>query len=123
MPRDDLAARLLVALDEWDDFALASVLNPDVRMVIDAGDETGADLRGRARVIRVLRQRLATHPDASLHAVHVNGAPGLALRRFDGMVIGVLSIGLDLGGSIDELWLSTAPGKLAHWNRRRPAVH
>lgn len=118
MPADDLAARLLVALEEWDDLALASVLNRGVRMVIDTGDETGAELRGRPRVIRVLRQRLATHPDASLHAVHVNGAPGLALRRHDGEVIGVLSI--DGTESIDELWLSTAPGKLAHWNRRRP---
>jgi hypothetical protein len=115
---DALAARLLVALEEWDDLALASVLNPDVRMLIDTGDETGAELRGRARVIRVLGQRLARHPDASLHAVHVNGAPGLALRRHDGEVIGVLSI--DATQSIDELWLSTAPRKLAHWNRRRP---
>lgn len=120
MPRDDLAARLLVALEKWDDLALASVLNPDVHMLIDAGDETGAELRGRARVIRVLRQRLATHPDASLQTVHVNGAPGLALRRHDGEVIGVLSI--DATESIDELWLSTARGKLAHWNRRRPVV-
>lgn len=118
MLRDDLAARLLVALEERDDLGLASLLNPDVRMVIDAGDETGAELRGRSGVIRVLRQRLATHPDASLDAVHVNGAPGLALRRHDGEVIGVL--GITASESIDELWLSTAPRKLVHWNRRHP---
>lgn len=118
MPRDDLAARLLVALEESDDLALASVLNPEVRMVVDAGDESGAELRGRARVMGVLRQRLARHPDASLHTVHANGAPGLALRRHDGEVIGVLSI--DASDVIDELWLSMAPRKLAHWNRRRP---
>lgn len=118
MPADDLAARLLVALEGRDDVALASVLNSDVRMLIDTGDETGAELRGRARVIRVLRQRMASHPDAALHAVQVNGAPGLALRRHDGEVIGVLSI--DATESIDELWLSIAPRKLAHWNRRRP---
>jgi hypothetical protein len=114
----DPAARLYVALNHGDDLALASVLNPDVRLVVDAGDETGGELHGRARVIRVLRARLATHPDASLQTVHVNGRHGLALRRHDGEVLGVLSIdGVD---TIEALWLSTSPRKLAHWNRRRP---
>jgi hypothetical protein len=114
----DPAARLLVALDQWDDLALASVLNPDVRMVVDSGDETGGDLHGRAHVTRVLRERLATHPDASLEIVHVNGRNGVALRRHDGTVLGVLSI--EGTEAIEALWLSTAPRKLAHWNRRRP---
>ena len=78
MRHDDLAARLLVALDQRDDLALAGVLNPQVRLLVVTGDETGAEERGRARVIRVLRNRLATHPDAALETVHVNGGPGLA---------------------------------------------
>jgi hypothetical protein len=122
--RDDLAARLLVALERCDDLALASVLSPDVRMLVDTGDDTGGELRGRAPVTRALTARLMKHPDASLTAVRVNGGPGLALRQLDGTVVGVLTIDpdLDLGGSIGELWLSAAPGKLAHWNRRRPTV-
>lgn len=132
MQRDDLAARLVVALERLDDLAQASILSPDVRMVVDSGDGTGGELRGRARVTRALEDLLMRHPDASLLTVHVNGGPGLALRRRDGRVVGVLGIevgtgevgtdGVGAGDAIDRLWLSTAPGKLAHWNRRRPAV-
>lgn len=122
MRRDDLAARLVVALERHDDLAQASILNPDVRMVVDSGDGTGGELRGRARVTRALEDLLMRHPDASLLTVHVNGGPGLALRRRDGWVVGVLGIEVGAGDAIDRLWLSTAPGKLAHWNRRRPAV-
>ncbi|MDQ0894939.1 hypothetical protein [Agromyces ramosus] len=120
MQPHDPAARLLVALEQWDDLALASVLNPDVRLVVDSGDDTGGDLHGRAHVTRVLRERLARHPEASLHIVHVNGRSGVALRRHDGAVLGVLSI--EGTETIEALWLSTAPRKLAHWNRRRPAL-
>ena len=126
MLRDDLAARLLFALERRDDLALASVLKPDVSMVVDTGDHTGGELRGRAAVTCALTDLRTRHPDASLLAMHVNGGPGLALRRSNGWVAGVLAIGSDLdldrSGTIDRLWLSTAPGKLAHWNRRRPAA-
>lgn len=116
MRHDVCAARLRSALQQGDDLALASVLNPEIHLCIDAGDETGGEVRGRARVIRVLRERLANRPDAAIEAAHVNGVPGLALRGADGQVLGVLSF--DLGGStIDRLWLTTSAGKLAHWNR------
>jgi hypothetical protein len=120
VPSHDPAARLLVALDPWDDLALASLLSTEARMVVDTGDDTGGELRGRARVMRALRERLATHPDASLHSVHVNGRTGLALYGVDGEVLGVLSI--DGTDTIETLWLSTAPGKLAQWNRRRSGL-
>ncbi|MDQ0574256.1 hypothetical protein [Agromyces albus] len=120
MERDDVASRLVAALERGDELALASLLNPEVRLLVDTGDETGGEQRGRARVIRTLTTRLARHPDAALLTVRTNGGPGLALRRRDGEVVGVLGIGTGLDGSIVELWLSTATRKLAHWNRRRP---
>lgn len=120
VPRHDTAARLLVALERWDDVALASVLNGDVRLVVDSGDETGGEFLGRVRVIRALRDELTRHADATLGVVHVNGRAGLALRRRDGQVVGVLSI--DGARTIETLWLSTAPRKLAAWNRRRPEI-
>ncbi len=118
MSHDDVAARLLVALERWDDLALAGALHPDARMVVDAGDETGGELEGRARVIRRLKELLTRHPDAALEAVHANGCPALALRRQDGEVVGVLA--MDADAAAHSLWLTTAPAKLVNWNRRRP---
>jgi hypothetical protein len=124
--RNDLAARLLVALERCDDLALASALNPDARMVVDAGDETGGELEGRAGVIRSLKELLTRHPDAALDDVHANGRPALALRRHGGEVVGVLAIDADAdagdNAAIHTLWLTTAHAKLAHWNRRRPMI-
>ena len=122
MRRDDPAARLLAALGGRDDLALASVLNPDARLVVDAGDESGEEVRGRARVARSLFGLTTRHPDASFEVVHVNGCPGLALRRRTGEVVGVLALDLAPDDTIRELWLSSAPGKLVHWNRRRPDI-
>ena len=118
MQRDDIAARLLLALDRRDDLVLASLLNPDARLVIDTGDHSGRELHGRARVADALRELPAQHPDAALMTARVNGGQGLALRQRDEGVIGVLAIDLDPSGSIAELWLTTAADKLAHWNHR-----
>ncbi|KQM82575.1 hypothetical protein [Agromyces sp. Leaf222] len=116
----DLAARLLAALHPWNEVALASVLTRDVRLVVDSGDETGGEAYGRACVVRTLHERLSRHPDATILPAHVNGRPGLALRRPDDEVVGVLAI--DGSEAIETLWVSTAPRKLAPWNRRRPAI-
>jgi hypothetical protein len=118
VPQYDLAARLRAALDHGDELALAGALNRDVTMIVDSGDEAGGELRGRVRVIRALRNQLARHADASLYTVHVNGQAGLALRRLNGEVVGVLSV--DGAAAIERLWLCTSPVKLASWNRRRP---
>jgi hypothetical protein len=114
---DDVAARLLIALEQGDEEALASLIRPDAHLVVDTGDPTGGEQRGRSRVIRTLNQRLERHPDAALLRVSVNGRPGLAQHLPGGEVVAVLNLGLDLEGAIGELWMSAAPGKLAHWNR------
>lgn len=120
MPHHDLSLRLLVALVQSNDLAVASVLSRDVHLVVDSGDEHGGELQGRAAVHGRLRRGLAAVPGASLQPVHVNGSPGLALLRPDGVVIGVMAIEGD--STIDALFLSTAPAKLARWNRRRPEI-
>ena len=116
MPQYDLAARLRAALEHGDEVALAGALNRDVSMVVDSGDKAGGELRGRAQVIRSLRDQLASHPDASCHTAQVNGRPGLTLRRLNGDVVGVLSV--DGESAIERLWLCTSPVKLTSWNRR-----
>jgi hypothetical protein len=118
VPPYDLAARLRAALDHGDELALAGALHRDACMVVDSGDEAGGELRGRGRVIGGLRDQLKRHPDASWFTVHVNGRAGLALRRLNGEVVGVLSI--DGTTAIAKLWLCTSSLKLAGWNRRRP---
>jgi hypothetical protein len=120
--RDELAARLLVALERGDEVALATLLDRDAVMLIDTGDPAGGSVRGRARVARALRAAVAGHPDAALELVSVNHGPGLALRLRDRTVVGVLVIDLGTDGTIGELWLCAAPGKLANWNRESPAV-
>ena len=95
------------------------MLNPKARLLVDTGDETGGEVRGRARVIRVLSERLATHPDAALEAVHVNGGPGLALRRRDGEVIGVLCLEVERSGRFARSARPARPGTRAPPGSRR----
>ncbi|WP_430645047.1 hypothetical protein [Agromyces sp. GXS1127] len=120
MPREEVSSALVAALLAGDDVALARLLDIEARLTVDTGDRGGGSVRGRARVIRTLERLVVDRHDAALEAVQVNGCPGLALRRDDGTVIGVLAFepATDGGGPIAELWLQAAPGKLAHWNRR-----
>ena len=116
----NLAARLRAALEHGDELALAGVLHRDASMVVDSGDVAGGELRGRTGVIRGLHDLRALFPDASVSTVHVNGQAGLALRRPNGEVVGVLSV--DGTVAIERLWLCTSRLKLAGWNRRRPEI-
>ena len=116
MPPEGAAARLLLALEANDDVALAGLLDAEARLTIDAGDASGGVRTGRAAVTRALRGQLSRHPDVTLQVVHVNGAPGLAIRRPGGDITGLVSLRTGWRGRIIELWITTAPGKLARWN-------
>ncbi|GAA1054958.1 hypothetical protein GCM10017608_18100 [Agromyces luteolus] len=130
MRRDGAAAALLVALRAGDDVALARLIDVEARLTIDTGDSGGGSVRGRARVIRTLARLLVGRADAGLEPAEVNGCPGLALRRDDGTVTGVLALEIEGGAgtvsgdgggaAIVELWLQASPAKLERWNRRRP---
>ncbi|WP_438854421.1 sigma factor [Agromyces sp. M3QZ16-3] len=101
---------------------------PPFLATVDTGDSGGGSARGRARVVRALERLLVGRSDAELEPSAVNGCPGLALRRADGAVIGVLALEVvgrsdadaPVGdeGMVAELWLQTAPPKFEHWNRR-----
>ena len=117
MRPDDVAARLAFALDAGDEIALAGLLEPEVRLTIDTGDAAGGERNGRAAVARALAAQMARHPDVTVQVAHVNGAPGLVLRPQGGGVSGLVSLRTGWRGSVVELWLVTAPGKLAHWDR------
>ncbi|MGR0220133.1 hypothetical protein [Agromyces sp. ZXT2-6] len=117
MRPDTAAARLLLALDAPDDVTIANLLDAEVRLTIDTGDPTGGRRIGRSQVVRALQAQIERQPDAALQVVHVNGAPGVAIRRPDGEVSGLISLRTGWRGSIVELWLTTAPVKLARWNR------
>ncbi|WP_350347693.1 hypothetical protein ABIQ69_13765 [Agromyces sp. G08B096] len=122
MPHDDPAAALIAAVRHRDEVALARLLTPQVHLVVDAGDATGVDVYGRAGVIPALMARLHPEPTTRLLRVHVNGAPGVAARRANGEIAAVLALGESSGEGrpVAQLWLTTAPRKLAAWNRRRP---
>ncbi|MRG60389.1 hypothetical protein GE115_11010 [Agromyces sp. CFH 90414] len=120
MPPYDLPARLRAALNHGDELTLASILHRDARMVADSGDDAGGELSGRARIIHAFDDLKRQHPDASFSTVHVNGQPGLSLRRRNGEVVAVL--GIDGTTAIVRLWLCTSSLKLAGWNRRRPDI-
>ncbi|MDR2997563.1 MAG: hypothetical protein LBU78_05545 [Microbacterium sp.] len=117
---NDLVKGLGRALADQDEAALSGLLTRTVRLVIDSGDLTGGEWRGRDVVTSVLRDRYRRR-DSSLRMVHVNGSPGLALYRpADGAVVGILAIGSRSDeGMISELWLAVAPQKLTSWNRPR----
>jgi hypothetical protein len=96
VPRDDIAVSLLLALHRHDDVALAAILSPDVRLVVDSGDAGGRELTGRVRVSRALNE--LTIARTQVEVVSVNGGPGLARRDARGEVVGVLGIDVAGGG-------------------------
>ena len=117
MTPPELAERLLAGLLLRDEGMLLQLLGADARLTVDAGDGRGAETRGPARIAVALLARLGRPAGASLSIGAANGGPAIVQRDADGTVTGVLCF--EGEGAIDALWLSTAPARLDHWNRRR----
>lgn len=118
MTPPELAERLLAGLRLRDEAMLLPLLDADARLTVDAGDAhgRGVELRGPAGIAVALLARLGGPAGASLSIGAANGGPAIVQRDADGTVTGVLCF--EGEGSIDALWLSTAPARLDHWNRR-----
>lgn len=118
MTPPELAERLLAGLRLRDEAMLVPLLDADARLTVDAGDAygRGAEHRGPAGIAVALLARFAGRAGASLSIGAANGGPAIVQRDDDGTVTGVLCF--EGEGSIDALWLSTAPARLHHWNRR-----
>lgn len=113
MEPETTAARLLAALERQDADGVAATLGRWVRLLHDAGDEGGGEVRGRERVAEELlgiRMRVA---GAVVQPARVNGEAGGVIRAPDGRPVAVLAVGR--GRRIQELWVTTAADKLAHW--------
>lgn len=114
------AERFLAACDGRDLADLLEVLAPDVALRSDGGGVVGSARRtivGADRVARfllgVLGRRAGT--EDRLGAVH--GAPGMALRRVDGTLSGVISLGVDGDGRVADVSVVVNPDKLRHFDR------
>ncbi|WP_127792509.1 hypothetical protein [Agromyces sp. LHK192] len=108
------------ALDAHDEIELVRLFTADARLIVDAGDPTGGEWRGRASVARILLDRLADRQDVVFDLVDVNGGPGVSLRGAGGRVIGVVALGIDATGLVEAVWVTTAPRKLTSWNPDPP---
>ncbi|MGX5695430.1 hypothetical protein ACWKWP_04460 [Agromyces soli] len=129
MTPPELAERLLTGLRLRDDRMLRTLLAADARLTVDArgdgdgdgdghgrGTGHGTEVRGPADIVVALLARLAGPAGTALSIGAANGGPAIVQRDPDGTVTAVLCF--DGEGAIDALWLSTAPARLDHWNRR-----
>src|SRR5690348_5988624 len=116
---DELTALFLAAADGGDMASLLERLAPDVVSYGDSGGkgETTfiAPVFGRDQVAQVIRLSFerTLEVGASLHAVWVNGQPGVLARDADGDLIAVIVFDV-LGGQVLAIRTVANPEKLRH---------
>ncbi|MFF1635710.1 hypothetical protein [Leifsonia sp. NPDC058248] len=106
------------ACETGDVASLASVLDPDVGVVVDGGGRARlavGPVRGIGVGVGLVLRVFATVPDAVVAEHPVNGRPGLVVSR-DGRVVAVISLELHRG-RVQYVWIVLNPQKLARWNR------
>ncbi|WP_431278689.1 hypothetical protein [Leifsonia poae] len=105
------------ACEARDVVALASILDPEVFVVVDGGglgSITAPPARGIADGLGLLLRMLASE-SGPLTEHPVNGAPGLVIRR-DGVVVAVISLAVERD-VVQRVWIVLNPDKLESWNR------
>ena len=97
---------LRIAAESRDADTLASLLDPGVAVVVEAGDAEEPTIRvvsGAYDAIPLLVHGLAARPGLSIAERTVNGQPGLLLRRDDGVTT---SLTIDFAGRlVSAVWI------------------
>jgi len=111
-----LAASLRGAYLADDPAAVARVLGPDVRVVVDDGGAGATPLPvavGVASGMALLRGVLGEPALLRLEVRPMNGRSGLVASR-DGAVVAVV-VPTGAAGAVGHLWVVADPRKLGHW--------
>lgn len=108
---------LHLAAERGDGARVASLLAPNVAVVVDAGDDEHPHahiVRGVDDAATVLMRGLAARPGLVVLERPVNDQPGLILQR-NGEPIAVMTVDFIARCAV-VLWIRLHPAKLRHWN-------
>ncbi len=116
--RAELSERFFAALRDGDVAGLERILADDVMFYADGGGKAPAvraPIRGAVQVARFLVGliRLAQKAKAQMEPVLANGQPAAKVLSADGLVLGVLSLDIELG-RVTGLRNQINPDKLGH---------
>lgn len=107
-----------VAAESADIARLASLLDPRVAVVVDAGEAEHSRVRvvgGISDATALLVHGMATRPGLMIDERSINGQAGLMLNGDNETVA---AINIDFAGRlISVVWILLRPEKLRHWNR------
>jgi RNA polymerase sigma-70 factor (ECF subfamily) len=113
----ELAERFVSACRVGDVKSIERLLTDDIEVYSDGGGKVSAArvvIRGRSRSARFLSGVFSKRRrDCDMHAVTVNGNPGVAFPK-DGAVFHVVSLRLENG--VRAVYMTLNPDKLSRWS-------
>lgn len=104
------------AAENGDADRLASLLDPDVAIVVDRGDRQNPAIRvvrGAYEAVALLVHGMAAEPDVVIEERAVNAQAGLTLNRGN-RTIAAMTVDFT-GGLISVVWIRLRPEQLRHW--------
>ena len=106
------------AAENGDADRLASLLDPDVAVVVDRGDRENPAIRvvrGAYEAVALLvhGMAVAAEPDVAIEERAVNAQAGLMLNRGN-RTIAAMTVDFT-GGLISVVWIRLRPEQLRHW--------